>query len=60
MTARSLPPRHFLDLDRFKPAELRRMLDAGAACKRGAPPGGNKAPFAGKALALVFENSRWA
>jgi ornithine carbamoyltransferase len=55
MTAQVTPPRHFLDLDRFKPAELRRMLDVAAACKRGVPPGGDPKPFAGKALALIFE-----
>ena len=32
--------RHFLDLDRIAPAELRRMLDWAAAYKRGRPPGG--------------------
>jgi len=49
------PPRHFLDLDRFDPATLRRMLDVAVACKRGMPPGGNPKPFAGKSLALIFE-----
>ena len=52
-------PRHFLDLDRFETAELRRMLDLGAACKRGAAPRGTSGdparPLAGKALAMIFE-----
>jgi ornithine carbamoyltransferase len=47
------PPRHFLDLDLIEPAELRRILDLGHACKR---PGqdGHK-PLAGKTLAMVFQ-----
>ncbi|MGH6959173.1 MAG: ornithine carbamoyltransferase [Dongiaceae bacterium] len=55
MPAASTGPRHFLDLHQIEPAELRRMLDAGAAFKRGAPPDGNGRPLAGKALALIFE-----
>ena len=47
--------RHFLDLDRIDAAVLRRILDVGAAYKRGAPPGGVAKPLAGKALALIFE-----
>ena len=47
--------RHFLDLDRIDRQLLRRMLEAGAAYKRGAPPGGNAKPLAGKSLALIFE-----
>ncbi len=47
--------RHFLDLDRIAPAELRRMLDWAAGYKRGRPPGGVKKPLAGKALAMIFE-----
>ncbi|MEX0809087.1 MAG: ornithine carbamoyltransferase [Dongiaceae bacterium] len=54
MAESSTTPRHFLDLDQFDRDGLRRMLDAGAACKRGTPPGGNY-PFAGKSLALIFE-----
>ena len=46
------PPRHFLDLDRIAPAELRRMLELGAAFKRGK---GARAPLAGKILAMIFE-----
>ena len=47
--------RHFLDLDRIERQTLRRMLEAGVAYKRGAPPGGEARPLAGKALALIFE-----
>jgi ornithine carbamoyltransferase len=47
--------RHFLDLDRIERPALRRMLDIGAAYKRGAPPNGEARPLAGKALALIFE-----
>ncbi|HZT50300.1 MAG TPA: ornithine carbamoyltransferase [Stellaceae bacterium] len=45
-------PRHFLDLDRVPAAELRRMLDAGLAFKRGKA---RSAPLQGKILALLFE-----
>jgi ornithine carbamoyltransferase len=47
--------RHFLDLDRISPAELRRMLEFAGAYKRGLPPAGEKTPLAGKALAMIFE-----
>jgi ornithine carbamoyltransferase len=47
--------RHFLDLDRIERPALRRMLEVGAAYKRGAPPNGEARPLAGKALALIFE-----
>jgi ornithine carbamoyltransferase len=47
--------RHFLDLDRIERQALRRMLDIGAAYKRGAPPNGEARPLAGKAMALIFE-----
>ncbi|MCW5771337.1 MAG: ornithine carbamoyltransferase [Rhodospirillaceae bacterium] len=47
--------RHFLDLDRVAPADLRRILDMAAAYKRGRPPGGQKKPLAGKSLAMIFE-----
>jgi ornithine carbamoyltransferase len=55
MTGPGTLPRHFLDLDRFDGASLRRMLDAATACKHGSPPGGNPQPFVGKSLALIFE-----
>jgi ornithine carbamoyltransferase len=45
-------PRHFLDLDRFDAAELRRILDLGADYKAGRV---NGKPLAGKVLAMVFE-----
>src|SRR5262249_49811741 len=47
--------RHFLDLDRIAPAELRRMLDWAAAYKGDRPPGGDAKPLAGKSLAMIFE-----
>jgi ornithine carbamoyltransferase len=53
--AGAAPIRHFLDLDRIERSVLRRMLDIGAAYKRGAPPDGQAKPLAGKALALIFE-----
>ena len=46
---------HFLDLDRFDPATLRRILDLGAAYKRGETPHGGNKPLAGKVLAMIFE-----
>jgi ornithine carbamoyltransferase len=55
MAEPAMAPRHFLDLDRFGAGDLRRMLDAALACKRGTPPGGKAHPFAGKSLALIFE-----
>ena len=47
--------KHFLDLDRFEPAALRQMIEWGKGFKRGQAPGGEAQPFAGKALAMVFE-----
>jgi ornithine carbamoyltransferase len=45
------PPRHFLDIDQFDTAELRRMLDTGFAYKNGR----HDRPLAGKTLAMIFE-----
>jgi ornithine carbamoyltransferase len=45
-------PRHFLDLDRFDAAELRRILDRGFAYKRGLD---RSRPLSGKVLAMIFE-----
>ncbi len=47
--------KHFLDLDRFEPGPLREMIEWGKDFKRGQTPGGEAKPFAGKALAMVFE-----
>jgi ornithine carbamoyltransferase len=47
-------PRHFLDLDRFDPATLRRIIDLGKAYKRGEHPYGAK-PLDGRVLAMIFE-----
>jgi ornithine carbamoyltransferase len=47
--------KHFLDLDRFETATLRDMIEWGKGFKRGQVPGGEAKPFAGKALAMVFE-----
>ncbi len=44
-------PRHFLDIDQFDTAELRRMLDTGFAYKNGR----RDRPLAGKTLAMIFE-----
>jgi ornithine carbamoyltransferase len=44
--------RHFLDLDRLEAAELRRILDLGAAYKAGRIDG---KPATGKFLAMLFE-----
>ena len=48
-------PKHFLDLDRFETADLRWMLDVGAALKRGEPFQGQAKPLQDKKLALIFE-----
>ena len=48
-------PRHFLDLDRFDAATLRRILDLGARYKRGETPHGGPRPLAGRMLAMIFE-----
>jgi ornithine carbamoyltransferase len=50
-----LQGRHFLDLDRIAPGELRRMLELAAGYKGGRPPAGEAKPFAGKSLAMIFE-----
>ncbi len=47
--------KHFLDLADLGAATLREILDLGVAFKRGAPPGGDPAPLAGKTLAMIFE-----
>ena len=44
-------PRHFLDLDQFDSAALRRILDLGFAYKNGR----HDRPLAGKTLAMIFE-----
>ncbi len=45
------PPRHFLDIDRYETAELRRILDLGFAYKNGR----RDRPLEGKTLAMIFE-----
>lgn len=47
--------RHFLELDQFDTETLRRILDLGAAYKRGERPFGKDKPLAGKCLAMIFE-----
>lgn len=47
--------RHFLDLNRFDTETLRRILDLGAAYKRGSQPFGKEKPLAGRMLAMIFE-----
>ena len=48
-------PKHFLDLDRFDGDTLRRMLAHGSTFKRGESRTEIRAPWPGKALAMVFE-----
>ncbi|MTI11223.1 MULTISPECIES: ornithine carbamoyltransferase [Curvivirga] len=47
-------PKHFLDLDHFQETELRSMLDAGNAFRKGNARGTEK-PLEGKVLACIFE-----
>jgi ornithine carbamoyltransferase len=47
--------RHFLDLDQFDTETLRRILDLGAAYKRGEKTFGKDKPLSGKLLAMIFE-----
>jgi ornithine carbamoyltransferase len=49
------PPRHFLDIDRFELATLRRILDLAAALKRGAMQPKDAAMLARRTLAMIFE-----
>ncbi|CAK0762501.1 Ornithine carbamoyltransferase [uncultured Gammaproteobacteria bacterium] len=57
----SAPVRHFLDIDRFSSACLRRLLDCAHALKRERKLGGTAGlpptalPLAGRSLALIFE-----
>jgi ornithine carbamoyltransferase len=47
--------KHLLDLDRCETSALREMIEWGKGFKRGQTPGGAAKPFAGKALAMIFE-----
>ena len=47
-------PRHFLDLNRFDSAVLRRIIDLGKAFKRGDAEYGRR-PLEGRVLAMIFE-----
>jgi ornithine carbamoyltransferase len=47
--------KHFLDLDRLETGPLREMIEWGKGFKRGQTPDGTDKPFAGKALAMIFE-----
>jgi ornithine carbamoyltransferase len=49
------PRRSFLDLDQLDAGELRDIIEAGKAYKRGEWPGGIERPMAGRSLALLFE-----
>lgn len=53
-TLTAAPPRHFLDLDGIDADTLRRILNRGAAYKRGDPAEAAR-PLAGKTLAMIFE-----
>ena len=46
-----VPPRHFLDIDRYETGELRSILDLGFAYKNGR----RDRPLEGKTLAMIFE-----
>ncbi|MDF2095715.1 ornithine carbamoyltransferase [Aquibaculum arenosum] len=46
-------PRHFLDLDRLAPEDLRHILELGKLCKAGTA--GRDRPLDGQAVALIFE-----
>jgi ornithine carbamoyltransferase len=45
------PPRHFLDIDRYRTEELHQILDLGFAYKNGR----RDRPLEGKTLAMIFE-----
>lgn len=49
-----MTPRHFLDLDQFDTATLRRILDLGKSYKKGVKVHGDR-PLEGKLLAMIFE-----
>jgi len=49
-----MTPRHFLDLDLFDTASLRRIIDLGKSYKKGVDVYGPR-PLAGKLLAMIFE-----
>ena len=49
-----MTPRHFLDLDQFDTATLRRILDLGKSYKKGVKVHGDR-PLQGKLLAMIFE-----
>lgn len=48
-------PRHFLDLSEIDAPEIRRIIDMGAAFKRGEGLNGAVQPLDGQALAMIFE-----
>ena len=48
-------PRHFIELGEIAPAELRRIVEMGAAFKKGGGPNGAAKPFSGSLLAMIFE-----
>lgn len=52
---RTAAPRHFLDLADLDAGLLRRILDLGAAYRRGDPPEILRRPLVGKTLAMIFE-----
>ena len=56
-TSNAVPPRHFLDLPDFEPAELRRILDLAARIKKARRKGerADKRPLEGKTLAMIFD-----
>ncbi len=55
LNAGSKEIRHFLDLDKLPAETLRRIIETAKAVKAGRFPNGDPKPFAGKALAMIFE-----
>ncbi len=55
MGERKARPRHFLDLDRFDTATLRRILDLALELKRERHENGGQHLLANRALAMIFE-----
>ena len=55
LNAGSREIRHFLDLDKLPADALRKIIETSKAVKSGKFPNDDPKPFAGKALAMIFE-----
>src|SRR6185369_10467543 len=55
LNAGSKEIRHFLDLDKLPADALRKIIETSKAVKNGKFPNDDPKPFAGKALAMIFE-----